>query len=65
MNRENGSEHLKLIAGDKHLVHLSVARISIANKALVVRWIEIGCYEEGLVKELLVGKRERVGESRE
>lgn len=50
--REEWREHLKLIAGYEHLVHLSVARIAVAHKAFVVRRIAIGSDKERLVKEL-------------
>lgn len=53
VDREERSEHLELIAGHEHLVHLRVPRVPVADKALVMSWIVVRCNEERLVEKLL------------
>lgn len=55
---EERREHLELITGHEHLVHLSVPRIAVADEALVMRWVVVWCNEKWLIQKLLI-KRER------
>lgn len=50
---EQRRENLKLITGNKHLVDLSVPRVSVSKESLIMRRVVIRCDEEWLVKKLM------------
>jgi hypothetical protein len=59
VDREKRCQHRELIAGDEHLVHLSVPRVAVADESLVVRGIAVRRDEKRLVKELNVDEEEK------
>lgn len=55
VDREKRSQHLKLIPRHKHFVDLRIPRVTVADEALVMLRIVIGCNEKWFVEKLKVG----------